>query len=111
MTSQRLTRWERWLAGGTKAYRAGKVATVAVVTLSALPLNAAVSADSTTQLSVDIAPQSLENALVELSKQGRLQLVIATSALPAKTSASLRGSMPLGVAFDRLLKDTGSRTG
>ena len=107
MTSQRLTRWEQWLAGGTKAYRAGKVATVAVVTLSALPLNAAVSADSTTQLSVDIAPQSLENALVELSKQGRLQLVIATSALPAKTSASLRGKMPLGVAFDRLLKDTG----
>ena len=46
-------------------------------------------------------------ALVELSKQGRLQLVIAASSLPAKTSAALRGSMPLGVAFDQLLKDTG----
>lgn len=90
-----------------RAYRATKVTTVAVVTLSALPLSAAVSADSTTKLSVDIAPQSLESALVELSRQGHLQLVIATSSLPEKMSASLRGSMPLGVAFDHLLKDTG----
>jgi len=75
--------------------------------LSALPLSSALSADATTRLTVDIAPQSLETALVELSRQGHLQLVIATNSLPAKTSASLRGSMPLGVAFDQLLKDTG----
>ena len=86
---------------------ATEVATVAVVTLSALPLSSAVSADAATRLTVDIAPQSLEAALVELSKQGRLQLVIAANSLPAKTSVELRGSMPLGVAFDRLLQDTG----
>ena len=105
--SQRLTRWERWLAGGIWAYRATKVATVAVVSLSALPLSSAIAADASTKLSVDIAPQSLESALLELSKQGRLQLVIATNSLPEKMSAALRGSMPLGVAFDHLLKDTG----
>jgi iron complex outermembrane recepter protein len=90
-----------------KAYKTTKVTTVAVVTLSALPLGSAVATDSTTRLSVDIAPQSLETALVELSKQGHLQLVIATGSLPAKTSVPLHGSMPLGEALDHLLKDTG----
>lgn len=87
--------------------KATKVTTVAVVGLSALPLGLATAADATTKLTVDIAPQSLETALVELSRQGRLQLVISTSSLPAKTSTPLRGSMPLGVALDQLLKDTG----
>ncbi len=107
MMSQRLTRWERWLAGKIRSCRAAGVATVVAVSLSLLPLHMAMATDATTQLSVDIARQSLESALVELSKQGHLQLVIATNALPAKMSASLRGSMPLGVALDHLLKDTG----
>ena len=82
------------VGGGKRAYRA--ITTVAVVMLSALPLNSAVSADSTTQLSVDIAPQSLESALVELSRQGRLQLVIATSSLPEKMSARYAEACLLG---------------
>jgi outer membrane receptor protein involved in Fe transport len=80
---------------------------VAGATLTALPLSPALSADASTRLTLDIAPQSLEAALVELCKQGHMQLVIATDSLPAKTSGSLHGSMPLGVAFDQLLKDTG----
>ncbi len=107
MMSQRLTRWDRWLVGGMRAYKASKVTTVAVVTLCALPLHSASAADVTTQLTVDIATQSLETALVELSKQGHLQLVIATNSLPAKMSGELHGRMPLGVALGNLLKDTG----
>src|SRR3984885_821506 len=104
MRSQRLSRWDRWLRGRLRATR---VAAVAVATLTALPLSSAISADASTRLTVDIAPQSLEAALVELCKQGHMQLVIATDSLPAKTSGSLHGSMPLGEALDQLLKDTG----
>src|SRR5256885_15519661 len=79
----------------------------AVLTLSALPLNSALSADAKTSLSVDLEPQPLDAALVELSKQVHLQLVIATGSLPARISAPLHGKMSLGVALDHLLKDTG----
>ncbi len=102
--SQRLSRWDRWLAGDIRATR---VAILAVVALSVLPLDRAMPADAATNLTVDIAAQPLEAALLELSRQGRLQLVIATDSLPAKTSAALRGNMPLGVALDHLLKDSG----
>ena len=72
----------------------------AVIALSALPFAVALADDATTRLAVDIEPQPLEAALVELSKQGHLQLVISTSSLPVKTSAPLHGSMTLGVALD-----------
>jgi outer membrane receptor protein involved in Fe transport len=78
-----------------------------VLTLSTLPLHSAVGADPTMSLSVDIAPQPLEAALVELSKQGHLQLVIATGSLPNRLCVPLHGSMSFVVALDRLLKDTG----
>lgn len=83
-----------------------KVTSVAVA-LSTVPLSAALAVDITAKLNIDLAAQPLETALVELSKQGRLQLVIATDSLPAKTSASLHGHMPLNVAFEELLKETG----
>ena len=81
--------------------------TAAVLALSALPLNAGLSAEPKTSLSVDLDPQPLEAALVELSKQGHLQLVIATGSMPVKISAPLHGRMAVGVALDYLLKDTG----
>jgi len=91
--------------------RAHKTNTVtlaaAVFAITTLSLDAAVAADAKTSLSIQIGPQPLEAALVELSKQGHLQLVIATGSLPTKMSEPLHGSMPLGVALDRLLKDTG----
>jgi hypothetical protein len=62
--------------------RANKTNTVtlaaAVFAMSTLSLDPALAADAKTSLSVEIGPQSLEAALVELSKQGHLQLVIAT---------------------------------
>jgi len=91
--------------------RANKTNTVtlaaAVFAITTLSLDSAIAADAKSSLSVEIGPQSLEAALVELSKQGHLQLVIATGSLPTKMSEPLHGSMPLGVALDRLLKDTG----
>lgn len=79
----------------------------AVLALSALPLRSALADDPTTILAVDIDSQPLEAALVELSKQGHLQLVISTGSLPEKTSGPLHGSLPLGEALTFLLKNTG----
>jgi len=91
-----------------EAHKTNRVTVAAVVfALSTLPLHSAQCADSKTSLSVDIIPQPLEAALVELSKQGHLQLVIATGSLPNRTCVPLRGSMSLGVALDRLLNGTG----
>ncbi len=91
-----------------RAHRTGKVTVAAaVLALSTLPLSSAVAADSNTSLSLDLDSQPLEGALVELCKQGHLQLVIATGSLPSKKSVPLHGSMPLGVALDQLLKGTG----
>ncbi len=90
------------------SFKTSKVTVAAaVLVLSALPLDAVRSADATTTFAVDIDSQPLEAALVELSKQGRMQLVISTGSLPARISTPLHGSMPLGVALDALLKDTG----
>jgi iron complex outermembrane receptor protein len=91
-----------------EAVKTNRVTVAAVVfVLSTMPLSSVLAADPKTSLSVDITPQPLEAALVELSKQGHLQLVIATGSLPARTCVPLHGSMSLGVALDRLLKDTG----
>lgn len=75
--------------------------------MSVVALGTAKAADATTNLKVDIAAQPLEAALLELSRQGRLQLVIAANSLPATRAAALRGNMSLGTALDQLLKDTG----
>jgi outer membrane receptor protein involved in Fe transport len=67
----------------------------------------ALATDATTAVAVDIDPQPLAAALVELSKQGHLQLVLSMSQLPAKVSVPLHGTMALGAAIDVLLRDTG----
>ena len=59
------------------------------------------------RLVVNVAAQPLEAALVELCRQGHLQLVISTSSLPSKTAEPLRGTMTVGAAFDQVLEDTG----
>jgi hypothetical protein len=81
--------------------------TAAVLALCVVPLSAAFAADRNTKVTFDLDRQPLEAALVELSKQGHLQLVIATGSLPAWITEPLRGNMPLGAALDRLLRDTG----
>jgi outer membrane receptor protein involved in Fe transport len=75
--------------------------------VSALPAGVVLATDATTAVAVDIDPQPLAAALVELSKQGHLQLVLSMSQLPAKVSMPLHGTMALGAAIDVLLRDTG----
>ncbi len=79
----------------------------AVVAAGAIPFRLANADDAGTLLAVDIDPLPLDAALVELSKQGHLQLVISTGTLPARTSLPLHGTMSLGVALDSLLRGTG----
>jgi iron complex outermembrane recepter protein len=89
-------------------HKTNRVTVAAVVlTLSTLPLHPALCASPEMSLSVDIAPQPLEAALVELSKQGHLQLVIATRSLPDRLCVPLHGRMTFAAALERLLKDTG----
>jgi outer membrane receptor protein involved in Fe transport len=90
------------------SHRTSRVTLIAAAfAVSVLPFESALSADSRTTLVVDIDPQPLETALVELCKQGHLQLVISSGSLPARMSMPLHGSLRLGVALDSLLKDTG----
>jgi len=90
------------------AHRASKLcAAAAFMAVGAIPFKLALADDSRTLLAVDIDPQPLEAALVELSKQGHLQLVISTGSLPARNSQPLHGTMALGAALDNLLKGTG----
>jgi hypothetical protein len=79
----------------------------AVFALSALPLESALAANSKTTFAVDIDPQPLEAALVELCKQGHLQLVISAGSLPVRMAAAVHGSIALGAALDVLLRGTG----
>jgi iron complex outermembrane receptor protein len=64
------------------------------------------AADLDTPISFDIAAQPLEGALLELSKQASIQLVLDSSAVAAKNTAALSGKMPIREALNRLLHDT-----
>jgi iron complex outermembrane receptor protein len=79
----------------------------AAFALGVLPFGAALASDTKTTLAVDIESQPLEAALFQLSRLGNLQLVISTRSMPTRMSEPLHGTMPLGVALDVLLKDTG----
>src|ERR1700722_13893207 len=56
---------------------------------------------------VHIATQSLEDALVALSKQGSFQLLIAAGSLPTRSIGSIDGSVSIREALDKILQDTG----
>jgi iron complex outermembrane receptor protein len=104
VTPQRLTGWDRGLIKKI-AITGGLVVGGATLTLlTALP---SLAADATLQLIVNVEAQPLEAALVELSRQAHLQLVIATGSLPSTTAAGLHGRMTLGAALDELLIRTG----
>src|ERR1700689_1286090 len=64
------------------------------------------AADLDTPISFDIAAQPLGGALLELSKQASIQLVLDSSAVAAKNTAALSGKMPIREALNRLLRDT-----
>jgi outer membrane receptor protein involved in Fe transport len=78
-----------------------------VFAFGALAHRGVCAADSTTSVAVNIESQSLDAALVELSKQGHVQLLISTKGLPLKVVGPLHGNLQLGAAFEALLKGTG----
>src|SRR5260370_9489434 len=67
----------------------------------------AFAADLDTQVSIDIPAQSLDSALLELSKQASFQLVLDSRAVTAKSTAAVAGRMAIREAPDRLLGGTG----
>jgi iron complex outermembrane recepter protein len=81
--------------------------TAAVFALGAMGQLPALGADGATTVAVDIESQPLEGALVELSKQGHIQLVVSTTTLPVKVAGPLHGRLALGKALELLLKGTG----
>lgn len=77
------------------------------ITLCIGALNTTVrAADLDTSVSVNIPAQPLEGALLELSKQASIQLVLNSSAVAAKSTAALSGKMSIRDALNRLLRDT-----
>jgi iron complex outermembrane recepter protein len=83
--------------------------TAAVFAWSALAPLQVFGADSETTVQVDIESQPLEGALVELSKQVHIQLVISADSLPSVAAGPLHGRLALGKALELLLKGTGLR--
>lgn len=64
------------------------------------------AADLDTPIDFHIEAQPLESALLELSKEASVQLVLDSSVVAAKNSAAISGKMPIREALDRLLRDT-----
>src|SRR5580658_1428557 len=64
------------------------------------------AADLDTPIEFHIQAQPLESALLELSKEASIQLVLDSSVVAAKNSSMVSGKMPIREALDRLLRDT-----
>jgi iron complex outermembrane recepter protein len=74
--------------------------------LCALSLSAqATTLDS--QVTVRIAAQPLESALLELAEQAAVQLVLDPQLVKSRSSPALTGKMSIRQALDRLLQNTG----
>lgn len=59
-----------------------------------------------TQLWADIAPQDLSSAVISISKQAGVQVVMPAAKLDRYAAASLHGRMSLRDALAQLLRDT-----
>ena len=77
------------------------------LTIGALTAPAAWAVDLHAPVSLHIAGQPLEAALLQLSRQANTQLVIAAGSVPARMSAPISGSLSLASALDLLLDGTG----
>ncbi len=64
------------------------------------------AADLDTAIEFHIQAQPLESALLELSKEASIQLVLDSSVVAAKNSSTISGKMSIREALDRLLRDT-----
>ncbi len=72
----------------------------------AIPAHAAGPPQART-VRVDIEPSSLESALLQLSRQANVQLVVASDVVKGISSAGLEGEYSLEQALDRLLGESG----
>ena len=70
---------------------------------AALVGTAAWSADRNSPVSIDIPAQSLDGALLELSKQTSIQLIVNSSLVASLKAERLVGTMSIGEALERLL--------
>lgn len=77
-----------------------------VGTLMVATLAAARTLDLDAEVKIDVAAQTLEGALLELSRQGGFQLMISADTVPDRSVARLSGTMSLRTALERLLRDT-----
>ena len=80
---------------------------VTALTVGALQASGAWPADLQAPVALRIAAQPLEAALMELSRQGNVQLVIATDSVPRRQSEPITGPRSLGSALELLLAGTG----
>lgn len=58
---------------------------------------------------VDIRAQGVATAMLELSKQARVQVLMPGGSLDSYNASALKGRMPLHAALDRLLHGTRHR--
>jgi len=65
------------------------------------------SATLDSQVTVKIAAQPLENALLQLAEQASLQLVLNPRIVKSRRAQALAGKMSIREALDRLLRNTG----
>jgi iron complex outermembrane receptor protein len=79
-------------------------AAACAVVIAAAPARAA---DLSQTATFDIPAQSLDTALVEFSRQSKLQVSAAADQVGGLRSEAVRGTMPVGTALKRLLQGTG----
>src|ERR1700757_1016403 len=58
------------------------------------------------QVTFNIPAQSLEAALLELSRQAAFQLIISSGSVPEVNVPALAGKMPIKAAVEQLLRGT-----
>src|SRR3984957_4328552 len=55
---------------------------------------------------INVPAESLENALLDLSKQASFQLVISAGSIPARQTKAISGTLSVRRALELLLRDT-----
>src|SRR5689334_14201289 len=74
-----------------------------------LTYNPALAADPvlSKEVTFDIAPQPLDSALLEFSKQAGVQVMLAAHSIGHQTTQGLKGKLVVSTALAALLRDTG----
>lgn len=72
-----------------------------------LTLPLAHAAETTTRLTLNLAPQALDRMLTQLADQANVRLVFNSSDLAGRSGPALQGAFTLAQALDRLLQGSG----